>query len=47
VFSRQAEFRRRVSDDRQVQQALTLARKARSPADLLTLVTVRAAPAHN
>jgi carboxyl-terminal processing protease len=47
VFSRSAELRRRVDDDRQVQQALVLGRKAKSPADLLSLVTVRPAPAHN
>ena len=37
VFGRPAEFRRRMADDRQVQQALTLAKRAKSPQDLLTL----------
>jgi carboxyl-terminal processing protease len=37
VFGRAAEFRRRMADDRQVQQALTLAKRAKSPQDLLTL----------
>ncbi|TMI95769.1 MAG: hypothetical protein E6H01_14265 [Bacillati bacterium ANGP1] len=47
VFSRQVEFRRQLNDDRQIQQALALARKAKSPADLLSLVTVTPAPPHN
>jgi carboxyl-terminal processing protease len=37
AFGRPAEFRRRMADDRQVQQALTLAQKAKSPQDLLAL----------
>jgi carboxyl-terminal processing protease len=49
VFDRTAEFRRRMGDDRQIQQALILARKAKSPADLLALATASAAaaPSHN
>jgi carboxyl-terminal processing protease len=49
VFDRTAECRRRMGDDRQIQQALSLARKAKSPADLLALATASAAasPAHN
>jgi carboxyl-terminal processing protease len=39
VFGRPVEFRRRVGDDHQIQQALTLARRAKSPADLLSFVT--------
>ncbi|MGH7570054.1 MAG: S41 family peptidase [Gemmatimonadales bacterium] len=45
VFGRPAEFRRRMGDDRQVQQALALARKARSPKELLSLATAQAAAA--
>jgi carboxyl-terminal processing protease len=37
VFGRPAEVRRRMADDRQVQQALALARRAKSPHDLLAL----------
>jgi len=37
VFGRGAEFRRRMADDHQVQAALGLARRARSPQDLLAL----------
>ena len=44
-FGRPAEFRRRMGDDRQVQQGLTLARKARSPQELLTLAA--AAPSRS
>ncbi len=47
VFGQPAELRRRMHDDRQIQQALALARKAKSPADLLTLVTAPSAAAHN
>jgi len=46
VFGRPAEFRRRMADDRQVQQALTLAKRAKSPQDLLILA-VTAAPPRN
>ena len=35
-FGRSAEFRRRMSDDPQVQRALSLADRAKSPQDLLT-----------
>jgi carboxyl-terminal processing protease len=35
VFGREAEFRRRMGDDRQVQRALGLATRAKSPKDLL------------
>jgi carboxyl-terminal processing protease len=38
VFGRPAEVLRRMRDDHQVQEALTLARRARSPQDLLSLV---------
>jgi len=38
-FGRPAEVLRRIRDDRQVQQALTLARRARSPQDLISLAT--------
>jgi len=41
-FGKNAEFSRRVADDRQVQQALTLARKARTPAELLSLAALQA-----
>jgi len=47
AFGRSAESRRRVSDDRQVQEALALARRARSPQDLLALATATAAAARN
>ena len=40
VFGRPAEFRREVSDDRQIQEALALARRARSPRDLLAIAAV-------
>ena len=39
VFGRSAEFRRRMADDQQVQRAVALAAKAKSPQDLLTLAT--------
>ncbi len=45
VFGRPVEFRRRLGDDRQVQQALALARRARSPKELLSLATAQAAAA--
>jgi carboxyl-terminal processing protease len=41
-FGKNAEFSRRMADDRQVQQALTLAQKARTPAELLSLAAVQA-----
>src|SRR3989454_677333 len=37
VFGRPAEFRRRMADDRQVQEALKWARRARTPLDLLAI----------
>jgi carboxyl-terminal processing protease len=37
VFGREAEFRRRMADDTQVQRALGLAARARTPKDLLVL----------
>ncbi len=40
VFGRTAEFRRRVADDPQVKRALTLAQKAKTPQELLTLATI-------
>lgn len=39
VFGRPAEFRRRMSDDNQVQRALGLADRARSPQELLSITT--------
>lgn len=44
VFGRSAEFRRRMADDQQVQRALALAAKAKSPQDLLTLATTPPPP---
>jgi carboxyl-terminal processing protease len=44
VFGRPAEFRRRMADDHQIQAALGLARRARTPQDLLALA---AAPPAN
>jgi hypothetical protein len=40
VFGRQAEFRRRLSDDKQIQTALGLIRKAHTPQELLSLAAV-------
>jgi len=47
VFGRPAEFRRRMGDDPQVQQALALARRAKSPADLLARVAAAPSPSRN
>jgi carboxyl-terminal processing protease len=48
VFGRTAEFRRRMADDRQIREALALARRAKSPQDLLALGTPHpAAPPRN
>jgi carboxyl-terminal processing protease len=49
VFGRPAEFRRRSQDDRQMQTAMGLLRKAQSPRELLGLATANrpAAPAQN
>jgi carboxyl-terminal processing protease len=44
VFGRSAEFRRRMADDEQVKRALTLANRAKSPQDLLTLANTQHAP---
>jgi carboxyl-terminal processing protease len=45
VFGRTAEFRRRARDDKQVQTALGLLRKAESPDQLLTIAMAQAASA--
>jgi hypothetical protein len=42
VFGRAAEVRRRMGEDHQVQAALALVRRARSPQDLLTLAPAKA-----
>jgi len=42
-FGRIAEFHRRVADDRQIREALALARRAKSPEDLLALGTAHPA----
>jgi carboxyl-terminal processing protease len=49
VFGRPAEFRRRVHDDKQMQTAMGLLRKAGSPRELLSLATATrpAVPAQN
>jgi carboxyl-terminal processing protease len=47
AFGRTAEFRRRAGDDPQVQQALTLLRRARSPQDLLSLALGRTSTTKN
>ena len=49
MFGRPAEFRRRVRDDKQMQTAMALLRKAGSPRELLGLATANraAAPAQN
>ena len=39
VFGRPAEFRRRMGDDQQVQRALSLADRAKTPQDLLTMAS--------
>jgi carboxyl-terminal processing protease len=44
-FGRLAEFRRRMANDRQIQEALALARRAKSPQDLLALGTAQAGAA--
>ena len=44
VFGRSAEFRRRMADDQQVQRAVALASKAKSPQDLLALATTPPPP---
>jgi carboxyl-terminal processing protease len=49
VFGRPAEFRRKAHDDKQMQTALEMLRKAQSPRDLLSLATASraAAPTRN
>jgi hypothetical protein len=49
VFGRPAEFRRRAADDRQMQTATELLRKAQSPKELLGLASAgkAGAPARN
>jgi hypothetical protein len=42
VFGRPAEVRRRMDEDHQVQAGLTLARRAKSPQDLLSLAAAQA-----
>jgi carboxyl-terminal processing protease len=42
AFGRADEFRRRMGDDRQVQRALSLARQAKTPRDLLALAAAQA-----
>jgi len=42
VFGRPSEVRRRMDEDRQVQAALALARRAKSPQDLLSLAAAQA-----
>ena len=42
VFGRPTEFRRRMGDDTQIQRALALAGRARSPQDLLAITTAQA-----
>jgi hypothetical protein len=43
VFGRSVEFRRRMADDEQVKRALTLAQKAKTPQDLLSLAATQPA----
>jgi carboxyl-terminal processing protease len=43
VFGREAEFRRRMGDDTQVQRGLALASRARTPSDLLALAATEPA----
>ena len=43
-FGRPAEFRRRMHDDQQVQRALALADRAKSPQDLLTMANTQTSP---
>jgi carboxyl-terminal processing protease len=43
AFGRTAQFRRRMADDRQLREALALARRAKSPQDLLALGTAHSA----
>ena len=41
VFGRPAELRRRAADDRQMQEAMAMLRKAQTPKDLLSLAAAR------
>jgi hypothetical protein len=43
AFGRTAQFRRRMADDHQIREALALARRAKSPQELLALGTAHAA----
>jgi carboxyl-terminal processing protease len=43
AFGRTAEFRRRMADDHQIREALSLAQRAKSPQDLLALGTAHSA----
>jgi len=47
AFGRPAESRRRIADDHQVQEALALARRAKSPQDLLSLAAALPPPTRN
>ena len=47
VFNREAEIRRRMADDRQIAEALQLARRARTPQELLTLARPTTPPERN
>jgi carboxyl-terminal processing protease len=44
VFGRAAELRRRMQEDRQVQTALSLARRAKAPQDVFALAAAQASP---
>jgi carboxyl-terminal processing protease len=46
AFGREAEVRRRMTDDRQVQRALSLAARARTPGELLAIATAEPAGHH-
>ena len=47
VFGREAEYRRRMADDRQIEEALRLARRARTPQELFTFARPAPAPSRN
>jgi carboxyl-terminal processing protease len=47
VFGRSAEFRRRMADDEQVKRALSLADRAKSPQDLLSMAQSTPSTLHN
>jgi hypothetical protein len=44
VFGRAAELRRRMQEDRQVQTALAVARRAKAPQDVFALAAAQASP---